>query len=60
MTKMTNVGEDLSESTKEPEPTNLISSAMHTQVRQMYNASSSLLMCVCILHAGTTLQDFEV
>lgn len=41
MTKMTNVGEDLSEFTKETEPTKLISSAVNTQVRQMYNASNS-------------------
>lgn len=42
MTRMTNVGQDLSELTKDPEPINMISSAVNTQVRQMYNASNSL------------------
>lgn len=41
MTKMINVGEDLSELTKEKEPTILISSDMNTKVRQMYDASNS-------------------
>lgn len=42
MTRMTNVGQDLPELTKDPEPINMISSAVNTQVRQMYNASNSL------------------
>lgn len=42
MTKMTNVDPDLSELTKDPEPINMISSAINTQVIQMYNASNSL------------------
>lgn len=56
---MTNVGQDLSELTKDPEPINLISLAVNVQVRQMSNASSSL-MCECSLHAVTILQAFEV
>lgn len=42
MTRMTNAGQHLSELTKDPEPINLISSAVNAQVRQMYNASSSV------------------